>query len=136
MLFLSLSLSLSLFLSLPPSPVSFSPSLSSSFLSSFSSVTSCQGVPEVGDIITGNTNNCVELYRYPAVYPSSLHQSYIGHASAVSCVRFSYNRRHAISMGSMDCTILLWSHSLEQADSSDDDNGSVASSVSSDGGTY
>ena len=97
---------------------------------SFDEVNSCCAMPAVGDTITGNADHCVKLYRYPAIHTGSLHQSYRGHASGVSCVRFSYNRRHAISLGEGDCTILLWAHTMEQAESSgDDEQGSVSQST-------
>jgi hypothetical protein len=51
----------------------------------------------------------------------------------VTCVRFSYNRRHAISLGGEDSTILLWAHSLEQAESDGDDNDSISSAASYEG---
>ena len=94
---------------------------------SYDDVNACSAVPEVGDIVTGNTDHCVKLYRYPALHPGSLHQSYRGHASTVTCVRFSYNRRHVISLGGDDCTVLLWAHTMEQAESSDDDEANPGS---------
>jgi WD40 repeat protein len=97
---------------------------------SFDDVHSCCAVPAVGDTITGNADHCVKLYRYPAIHAGSLHQSYRGHASGVSCVRFSYNRRHAISLGEDDCTILLWAHTMEQEESSgDDEAGDISQST-------
>lgn len=68
----------------------------------FDEVNTCNAVPEVGDIVTGNIDHTVKLFRYPSISPGALHQSYIGHSSAVTCVRFSYNRRHAISLGEHD----------------------------------
>ena len=84
-------------------------------------INSCSAVPEVGDIVTGTADHCVKLYRYPSLHPGSLHQSYRGHASTVTCVRFSYNRRHVISLGGDDCTVLLWEHTMEHGESSGDD---------------
>lgn len=87
----------------------------------FDAVKSCCALPVVGDIITGNTDHCVKLFRYPSVHPGSLHQSYRGHSSSVSSVTFSYNRRHAISVGESDCSVLLWAHSMERAETSGED---------------
>ena len=84
-------------------------------------VNTCCALPGVGDIITGSVDHTVKLYRYPAIYPESLHQSYTGHSSSVSCVRFSYNRRHVISLGETDSTILLWAHTMEDTECSDDE---------------
>ena len=89
---------------------------------SYDGVNACSAVPQVGDIVTGNTDHSVKLFRYPSLSPGSLHQSYRGHASTVTCVRFSYNRRHVISLGGDDCTVLLWAHTMEQAESSDDED--------------
>ena len=88
---------------------------------STSLVNACSALPTVGDIVTGSTDQTVKLYRYPAIYPESLHQSYTGHSSSVSCVRFSYNRRYVISLGETDNTILLWTHTMEDTECSEDE---------------
>ena len=86
-------------------------------------------------MLTGDEHHRVNLFRYPALHPGGLHQSYVGHASAVTNVRFTYNRRHAISLGGTDCTVLVWAHGLEQADSSGDDVNSVSSAGTADTAT-
>lgn len=80
---------------------------------SYSSINSCMALPDTGDVITGDDSHYVKLFNYPTMKPGSLHQKYIGHSSHVACVRFTYNRKYAISIGGSDRTILLWRHHVE-----------------------
>lgn len=91
-------------------------------------VTTCMALPDVEDIVCGDINGLVKLYRYPSLEAKSLHQSYIGHSSAITCVRFANNRRFVISLGGNDRTILIWKHESEFSDDSgDDDDGYMSS---------
>lgn len=89
-------------------------------LAASSYVNSVHAVPEVGVLLSGDDENLVNLFRYPSLNPGALKQSHIGHAGNVSQVRFSYNRRHAVSVGSTDRSILVWAHELEFQESDDD----------------
>lgn len=103
----------------------YPPKVSSSY------VNSVHAVPEVGVLLSGDDNNLVNLFRYPSLNAGALRQSHVGHAGNVSQVRFSYNRRHAVSLGSTDRAILIWAHELEFQES--DDGMGVDSSASSSG---
>jgi microtubule-associated protein-like 6 len=92
-------------------------------------VNSVHAVPEVGVLLSGDDNNLVNLFRYPSLNAGALRQAHIGHAGNVSQVRFSYNRRHAVSLGSTDRAILVWAHELEFQES--DDGGADSSATSS-----
>eukprot|EP01042_Synura_sphagnicola_P000320 gene320-331_t len=97
-------------------------------------VLTCQALSDIKVVASGDERGRVNLYRYPAALEGCLHQSYIGHAGQVTCVRFTANRRHVISLGGRDCAVLEWSHGLEVSDSSDDEgNGGGSSSSSLDG---
>jgi len=102
----------------------------------YSSINACMALPDIGDIIIGDDSHYVKLFNYPTLRPGSLHQNYIGHSSHVACVRFTYNRKYAISIGGSDRTILLWRHHVEDyisiSEGSSADNKSVASSTSAD----
>ena len=94
---------------------------------------SAEAIPDIGGIITGDNSNLVKIFRYPSLTQGALHQCYVGHSSPVSCVRYSANRRHVVSIGSSDKTILLWKHEIETVASSDEDGGFSSSSSSSSG---
>lgn len=91
--------------------------------SDFTDVNACMALPDVGDIVTGDDDGKVKLYRYPALRHDAIYQSYVGHASHVTNVRFSWNRRHLLSSGGRDRAILLWKHEIEQHDSDHEDAG-------------
>lgn len=90
-------------------------------ITDYSDINTCVAEPDVGVIITGDDNRCLKVYRYPSVKQGALHQAYSGHGSSVECVRFSYNRRYVVSIGSEDQTILLWKHEIEKFESTDDE---------------
>jgi WD40 repeat protein/Ca2+-binding EF-hand superfamily protein len=109
----------------------------------YSDINSCQAMPDLGDIVTGDDFSKVRLYRYPALKPDSLHQTYVGHAGHVACVRFTSSRRFVVSIGGADRTILVWRHDVELCESDhegagaggqSDSEGSAASSAD-EGGT-
>lgn len=87
--------------------------------SNYADIHSCMALSDIGDIITGDAYNCLKLFKYPSLKPGSLHQRYVGHSSRISCVRFSGNKRYAISIGGIDRSILLWKHDIERNDESD-----------------
>lgn len=96
-----------------------------------SSYVNCvHAVPEVGVLLSGDDKNMVNLFRYPSLHAGALRQGHVGHAGNVSQVRFSYNRRHAVSLGSTDRAILVWAHELEFQES-DDEMGADSSAISS-----
>ena len=79
-------------------------------------------LPEVGDIITGDSRGCVKLYRYPSLQADSLSQGYVGHAGEISRVGVNSTKRCIISIGKTDRTILLWKHETELVDDSDNED--------------
>ena len=84
-------------------------------------VNSCHAVPEVGVLATGDDFGKVNLFRYPSLDPGAVRLEYAAHAGCVTTARFTYNRRHLISLGGSDCSILIWKHELEELESSDDE---------------
>lgn len=110
-------------------------------------VHSCCCVPEVDDLVMGDNQGRVNLFRYPAVSSDTPYLSYIGHSHPVAKVRVSANKRYVISIGGNDRTILLWRHEVEDVDATDDEGEGYSSdsSMASDldnldhtgtGGTY
>lgn len=93
-------------------------------------VNACMALPDVEDIIVGDDFGKVCLYKYPAISRAPIHQTYSGHASHVTCVRFTTNRQYALSTGGRDKTILLWKHSIELEDSDQDNQNSSSSATS------
>jgi WD40 repeat protein len=61
----------------------------------------------------------------------ALYQSYSGHSSHVTNLRFNYNQRFLLSCGGRDRTILLWKHEVELAEDSDDNASAASGSTSS-----
>jgi len=98
----------------------------------YTHVNSLQALPDIGDIVTGDDHFKVRLYKYPALETGALHQAYVGHASHVSCVRFTASRRYVVSTGGADRTILLWSHQIELDESDVEDLYSSSASSSND----
>jgi echinoderm microtubule-associated protein-like 6 len=88
---------------------------------SINSVNACHAIPEIGVLATGDDEGLVKLFRYPSLDPGAIRQAHYGHAGNVTCVRFTYNRRHLISISGSDRTIIVWKHELELLESSDDD---------------
>jgi WD40 repeat protein/Ca2+-binding EF-hand superfamily protein len=88
--------------------------------SDFTDINACLALPEIGDIITGDDFNKVNVFAYPAISTNMVHQSYSGHASHVTNVKCSWNKRLVISTGSSDKAILLWRHEVEVEDSDDE----------------
>jgi len=86
-------------------------------------VNSCQAMPDMGDIVTGDDFSKVKLFKYPALKLGSLHQTYVGHAGHVTCVRFTASRRFVVSIGGADRTILVWRHDVEISESDRDGDG-------------
>jgi WD40 repeat protein len=99
--------------------------------SNYTEINCVSCLPDLGVLATGDESNRVNLFRYPSLANGALYQSYVGHSGSVIGVKFSYNRRHLVSIGSTDQTILIWKHELEYEEDSDNDNFSVASSGSS-----
>ena len=97
----------------------------------YTDVNTCVALPDIGDIITGDDFGLVNLYKYPALKVGAIHQKYIGHSGHVTCVRFNWNRRLAISVGGLDRTILVWQHDIEMVDSDPEVGNSSSSSASS-----
>ena len=50
----------------------------------------------------------IHLYKYPAVVSKQVNKQYQAHSSGVSRIRFSYDNKYVISIGSQDRTILIW----------------------------
>eukprot|EP01039_Chlorochromonas_danica_P011314 gene11314-12624_t len=98
--------------------------------SDYTDVNACQALLDVGDIITGDDFHRVNLYRYPSVKQGAVRQSYIGHASHVTCVRFNWNHRYAVSTGGLDRSILIWKHDAEIFESDEELAGSASSGSS------
>lgn len=96
----------------------------------YSDINSCQAMPDIGDIVTGDDFSKVRLFKYPALKTGALHQTYVGHAGHVSCVRFTSSRRFVVSIGGADRTILVWKHEIELSES-DQDVGAAKSGESS-----
>lgn len=90
--------------------------------SDITNVNSCMALPDIGDIVTGDDFGRVTLYKYPAIAKSAIHQSYLGHASHVTTVRFTWNKRYVVSTGGLDRTIIVWKHAVELEDSDVEDN--------------
>jgi microtubule-associated protein-like 6 len=105
-------------------------------ITDYSDINTCVAEPDVGVIITGDDNRCLKVYRYPSIKQGALHQAYSGHGSSVECVRFSYNRRYVVSIGSEDQAILLWKHEIEKIESSDDEKEEFHSDSSQVSSTY
>jgi WD40 repeat protein/Ca2+-binding EF-hand superfamily protein len=83
-------------------------------------------LPEVGDVVVGDSQGKLNLYRYPTIYPKSLSQTYSGHAGPVARIAPSANKRYLVSIGEEDRSILLWSHETELTDDSDEEEESYA----------
>ncbi|RYH27855.1 hypothetical protein EON65_12920 [archaeon] len=96
--------------------------------SDYTDINACQALVDVGDIVTGDDNARVNLFRYPAVNKGAVRQSYIGHASHVTSVRFNWNRRYLLSTGGLDRAILVWKHEVELCDSGDEAGGHSSAS--------
>ena len=96
----------------------------------YSEYNTAEAIPDIGGIVTGDNSNLVKIFRYPSLTPGALNQCYVGHSSPINCVRFSANRRHVVSIGSSDRTILLWKHEVEAVASSDEEGGNSSSSSS------
>lgn len=88
--------------------------------SDYIDINACQALPDVGDIVSADDYHRVNLYRYPSVKKGALHQSYVGHSSHVTCVRFNWNRRFVLSTGGQDRAVLVWRHEIELCDSDGD----------------
>jgi WD40 repeat protein/Ca2+-binding EF-hand superfamily protein len=106
--------------------------------SSYTEINCVSALPELGVVATGDHLGRVNLYRYPSFTNGALFQSYVGHSSGTNGVKFSYNRRHLVSIGGSDKTILIWKHELEVEEDSDSEgtarlsgSGSSISSASS-----
>lgn len=89
-----------------------------------------EAIPDIGGIITGDKSGLIKIFRYPSLTQGALNQCYVGHSSPVNCVRYSANRRHVVSIGSTDKTILLWKHEVEAVASTDEEAGDSSSSSS------
>ena len=89
-----------------------------------------EAVPDIGSIVTGDKSGLIKIFRYPSLVQGALSQCYVGHSSPVNCVRYSANRRHVVSIGSSDGTILLWKHEVEAVASSGEEGGNSSSSSS------
>jgi echinoderm microtubule-associated protein-like 6 len=89
---------------------------------SFNYINTCHAIPEVGVLATGDDDGLVQLFRYPSLDPGAIRQAHYGHAGNVTCVRFTANRRHLISISGSDRTIIVWRHELELIESSDEED--------------
>lgn len=85
-------------------------------------INSCHANPETGVVVVGDKNGNVSLLSYPSLNKSAIHQTYSGHSEEVTCVRFTNNNRHVVSVSGKDRTILLWKHEAELMGDSDDDD--------------
>eukprot|EP01032_Pedospumella_encystans_P008376 gene8376-9951_t len=97
----------------------------------YSDINSCQAMPDLGDIVTGDDFGKVKLFKYPALKLGALHQTYVGHAGHVTCVRFTSSRRFMVSIGGADRTILVWRHDVELCESDVEGHYGAASDASS-----
>ena len=97
----------------------------------YTDVNSCMVLPDIGDLVTGDDFHKVKLYKYPALRLGALHQTYVGHSSHVTCVRFSANKRYVVSIGGGDRTVLLWRHVVEEPEDSDVEGADASSSSAS-----
>eukprot|EP01033_Poteriospumella_lacustris_P007987 gene7987-5748_t len=97
----------------------------------YTDINACMAVADVGDIVTGDDFGKVNLFRYPALKRDAIHQSYVGHASHVTNVRFTWNRRHLVSTGGKDRSILLWVHDMERNESDHEADANSSSAASS-----
>lgn len=50
----------------------------------------------------------VKLFKYPCVVDKAQHNSYMGHSSHVTKVKFSNNDKYVISTGGNDKTVIVW----------------------------
>ena len=80
----------------------------------------CEGVEDIGIMATARKDGSLHLFSYPVEGDKSISQSYDGHASAVTNVRVSMNRRFIVSVGGEDNTILVWQNEMERADDEED----------------
>jgi WD40 repeat protein/Ca2+-binding EF-hand superfamily protein len=87
----------------------------------YGEVNCCLALPDIGDIITGDDYNKINLYAYPSISLTSVYQSYSGHAAHVTNLKCSWNKRYLVSLGGLDRTVLLWRHDVEEEDSDDEE---------------
>ena len=59
-------------------------------------------------VASGDDFGKVQIYNYPASTPDSPHDTYTGHSSHVTNVRFSKDGNHLISVGGHDNAIFQW----------------------------
>lgn len=59
-------------------------------------------------LATGDDNGKVNLFRYPCTVEKAQCKAYLGHASHVTRVKFTYNDARCISTGGNDKCVLVW----------------------------
>ena len=62
----------------------------------------------VGSARYGDTAGKVRLYRFPSLDPQSKYLEGAGHASHVTCVRWSADDQFVLSTGGVDRTVMQW----------------------------
>ena len=69
---------------------------------------SADGVAGAGYIATGDDFSMVKLFCSPVVADDAPYRAYRGHASHVTCVRFSQDDRLLFSVGGIDRCTFQW----------------------------
>lgn len=69
---------------------------------------SADGVSGAGYIASGDDFSMVKLFCSPVVADDAPYRAYKGHASHVSCVRFSRDDRRLLSVGGIDRCVFQW----------------------------
>lgn len=69
---------------------------------------SADGVAGAGYIATGDDFSMVKLFCAPVVADDAPYRAYRGHASHVTCVRFSQDDRLLFSVGGIDRCVFQW----------------------------
>lgn len=59
-------------------------------------------------LATGEDSGLVKLFKYPCVVERAQHNSYMGHSSHVTKVKFSANDTFVVSTGGNDKTVIVW----------------------------
>lgn len=59
-------------------------------------------------LATSDTNQYVNLFRYPSTEPKSGCKIYVAHSSPVSKARFSMNDNVLVTIGCLDKTVIVW----------------------------
>jgi hypothetical protein len=69
---------------------------------------SADSVAGAGVIVTADDFSLVKLFSYPVIADDAPFRAYRGHASHVTCVRFSSDDRTLFSVGGIDRCIFQW----------------------------